>query len=89
MVILKITVQVEKNPKICFPRFGFNYDVKTNQPNYSGGTGIFLYVNPFVWLTNMPTNAGVLQNTIEPGSCKCFLLGSDKLDSIQKIFTIM
>src|SRR5690606_18755163 len=33
-----------------------------------GGTGAFSGRVPFVWLTNMPTNAGVLQNTIEPGS---------------------
>ena len=31
-----------------------------------GGTGIFTGNIPFVWFTNMPTNAGVIQNTFEP-----------------------
>src|SRR5690606_27156827 len=51
------------------PRFGFNYDVKGDRSLIMrGGTGVFSGRVPFVWLTNMPTNAGVLQNTIEPGS---------------------
>ncbi|KAF5276745.1 hypothetical protein FQR65_LT16223 [Abscondita terminalis] len=51
------------------PRFGFNYDIFGNRSFIiRGGTGIFSGKVPFVWLTNMPTGAGVLQNTIEPGS---------------------
>jgi hypothetical protein len=51
------------------PRFGFNYDVLGDRSLVlRGGTGVFSGRVPFVWLTNMPTNAGVLQNTIEPGS---------------------
>ena len=51
------------------PRLGFNYDVKGDRSLIiRGGSGIFTGRVPFVWLTNMPTNAGVLQNTIEPGS---------------------
>ena len=51
------------------PRFGFNYDVNGDRSFIvRGGTGVFTGRVPFVWLTNMPTGAGVLQNTIEPGS---------------------
>ena len=51
------------------PRLGFNYDVMGDRSlTLRGGTGIFTGRVPFVWLTNMPTNAGVLQNTVEPGS---------------------
>src|SRR5690606_37003436 len=51
------------------PRFGFNYDVMGDRTlTIRGGTGVFSGRVPFVWLTNMPTNAGVIQNTIEPGS---------------------
>ncbi len=51
------------------PRAGFNYDVLGDRSLIlRGGTGIFTGRVPFVWLTNMPTGAGVLQNTIEPGS---------------------
>jgi hypothetical protein len=51
------------------PRLGFNYDVKGDRSFIlRGGTGIFTGRVPFVWLTNMPTGAGVLQNTVEPGS---------------------
>ena len=58
-----------KSKIMLSPRFGFNYDVKGDRSLIiRGGTGIFTGRVPFVWLTNMPTNAGVLQNTIEPGS---------------------
>jgi hypothetical protein len=51
------------------PRFGFNYNVLGDRSLViRGGTGVFSGRVPFVWLTNMPTNAGVLQNTVEPGS---------------------
>jgi hypothetical protein len=51
------------------PRVGFNYDVKGDRSFVvRGGTGAFSGRVPFVWLTNMPTGAGVLQNTVEPGS---------------------
>lgn len=49
------------------PRVGVNFDVLGNRTlQLRGGTGIFTGNIPFVWLTNMPTNAGVLQNTFEP-----------------------
>jgi len=58
------------NSKVMLsPRFGFNYDVMGDRSlTLRGGTGIFTGRVPFVWLTNMPTNSGVLQNTIEPGN---------------------
>lgn len=51
------------------PRVGFRWDVSSdNSFIVRGGTGIFAGRVPFVWLTNMPSNLGVIQNTIEPGS---------------------
>jgi len=58
-----------KSRLMVSPRLGFNYDVKGDRSLIlRGGTGIFTGRVPFVWLTNMPTGAGVLQNTVEPGS---------------------
>jgi hypothetical protein len=51
------------------PRLGFRWDVKGDKSLIlRGGTGIFAGRVPFVWLTNMPANLGVIQNSIEPGS---------------------
>lgn len=48
------------------PRLGFNYDAFGDRSLVvRGGTGIFTGRVPFVWLTNMPTTMGVIQNTIE------------------------
>lgn len=48
------------------PRIGFNYDL-TGDRKYQirGGTGIFTGRAPFVWFTNLPTNSGMIQNTVE------------------------
>lgn len=48
------------------PRVGFNYDF-TGDRKYQirGGTGIFTGRAPFVWFTNLPTNSGMIQNTVE------------------------
>ncbi|MCJ8497207.1 carboxypeptidase regulatory-like domain-containing protein [Chryseobacterium salipaludis] len=55
-----------KSRVMLSPRLGFNYDVLGDRSlTLRGGTGIFTGRVPFVWLTNMPTNAGVLQNTVE------------------------
>ncbi|MBN8790131.1 MAG: TonB-dependent receptor [Terrimonas sp.] len=51
------------------PRVGFRWDIEGDRSLIlRGGTGIFSGRVPFVWLTNMPSNLGVIQNTIEPGS---------------------
>lgn len=51
------------------PRVGVRYDVLgDNSLMLRGGTGLFSGRVPFVWLSNMPSNSGVLQNTVEPGS---------------------
>lgn len=56
-----------KSQVMLSPRLGFNYDVFGDRSlTLRGGTGVFSGRVPFVWLTNMPTAAGVLQNTIEP-----------------------
>jgi len=58
-----------KSVPLFSPRFGFNYDVLGNRTlQLRGGSGIFTGNIPFVWFTNMPTNAGVIQNTFEPVS---------------------
>jgi hypothetical protein len=54
---------------ILSPRLGFKYDVTGDRSfTVRGGTGIFSGRIPFVWLTNMPANSGVIQNNVEPGS---------------------
>jgi len=51
------------------PRIGFNLDAFGNGSLLvRGGTGFFTGRVPFVWLTNMPSNSGVIQNNLEPGS---------------------
>ncbi|MFD2599388.1 TonB-dependent receptor domain-containing protein [Sphingobacterium corticis] len=58
-----------KSQLMVSPRLGLNYDVFGDRSLVlRGGTGFFSGRVPFVWLTNMPTNAGVLQNVVEPGS---------------------
>jgi hypothetical protein len=63
----KIDLAQWPNSKPLFsPRLGFNYDVKGDRTlQLRGGTGIFTGRVPFVWFTNLPTNSGMLQNTIE------------------------
>lgn len=51
------------------PRVGFRYDANDSKDFViRGGAGIFTGRVPFVWLTNQPSNLGVIQNTVEPGS---------------------
>src|SRR5690606_18140106 len=48
------------------PRVGFNYDVRGDRSlQVRGGTGIFTGRLPWVWFTNLPTNSGMIQNTVE------------------------
>ncbi|HXO75875.1 MAG TPA: hypothetical protein VN824_11580, partial [Puia sp.] len=47
------------------PRVGFRWDVKGDKSLIvRGSTGIFNGLGPFVWLTNMPTNSGMYQNSV-------------------------
>lgn len=64
-----IKIDVGLWPKSRFlinPRIGFNWDVQGNRDLIvRGGAGMFSGRFPFVWFTNMPTNSGVIQNTVE------------------------
>ncbi|HMY83139.1 MAG: TonB-dependent receptor [Saprospiraceae bacterium] len=63
------TAKWPKSVPLFSPRLGFNYDIMGDRTlQLRGGTGIFTGNIPFVWFTNMPTNAGVIQNTFEPVS---------------------
>lgn len=47
------------------PRLGFNWDpFKNGSLRFRGGTGIFTGRLPLVFFTNMPTNAGMVQNSV-------------------------
>ena len=63
----KLDVGKWPDSKIMFsPRVGFYYDFKGDRTlQLRGGTGIFTGRVPFVWFTNLPTNSGMLQNTVE------------------------
>ena len=64
---IKLDVSQWPDSKILIsPRIGFNYDVKGDRSfQLRGGTGIFTGRVPFVWFTNLPTNSGMLQNTVD------------------------
>lgn len=58
--------QWPKSKLLLSPRVGFRWDVNGDKSLVlNGGTGIFTGLLPFVWFTNQPTNAGVIQNTVE------------------------
>ena len=58
-----------KNSITLSPRVGFRYDAMGDRSLIvRGGTGIFAGRVPFVWLTNMPSTTGMIQNQVEPGS---------------------
>lgn len=47
------------------PRLGFRWDIMGDRSLIlRGGTGIFTGKMPLVWLTNMPSNNGMYQNTV-------------------------
>ena len=48
------------------PRFGFVWDVKGDKSlKVRGGSGLFQGRLPLVYFTNMPTNAGLVQNSVQ------------------------
>jgi hypothetical protein len=52
-----------KSQLVFSPRLGFNWDVKGDRSlQIRGGSGIFTGMLPFVWFTNQPTNAGLIQS---------------------------
>ena len=63
------TIDLAKWPGVkplVSPRIGFNWDIMGDRSlQLRGGSGLFTGMLPFVWFTNQPTNAGVLQNTVE------------------------
>lgn len=62
-----IDVSKWPTPKVLYsPRIGFKWNINgDNSIVINGGTGVFTGLLPFVWFTNQPTNAGVIQNTVE------------------------
>lgn len=54
-----------KNRALFSPRIGFNWDALADHSlTVRGGTGIFTGRIPFVFLTNMPSNSAMYQNSI-------------------------
>lgn len=54
-----------KSSVLFSPRVGFNWDIMGDKSLViRGGTGIFTGHIPLVFFTNMPTNAGMIQNLI-------------------------
>ncbi|WP_368411162.1 TonB-dependent receptor [Pontibacter coccineus] len=63
------TSEWPKSRIMLAPRIGFNFDAfGDGSLQLRGGTGLFNGRVPFVWLTNMPSNSGVIQNNVEPNS---------------------
>ncbi len=55
-----------KSRLMVSPRVGFNYDVFGDRTlKVRGGTGVFAGRVPFVFLTNMPSGSGVIQNVLD------------------------
>lgn len=62
----KINTAKWPNTAVLFsPRAGFNWDILgDSRLKLRGGTGIFTGRMPFVFFTNMPTNSGMIQNSV-------------------------
>lgn len=55
-----------KNQMQVSPRVGFNWDILGDKTlTLRGGTGIFTGRLPLVFFTNMPTNANLVQNSVQ------------------------
>jgi len=74
------------------PRVGFRWDVYGDKKlTLRGGTGIFTGRMPFVWLTNISQNNGMIQNTLSvfntasnPNATSTFLFNPDPLAYVSK-----
>lgn len=87
----KIDTSKWPGTKVLFsPRFGFNWDVLgDSRLKIRGGTGLFTGRMPFVFFTNMPTNSGMLQNTVtisDPNLLSQLAGGVRQKEEVMQIF---
>ncbi|MGE5518751.1 MAG: TonB-dependent receptor [Candidatus Dadabacteria bacterium] len=63
--LVNYNTQFPKATVYWSPRVGFRWDAEGNKSLIvRGGTGVFTGRMPFVWLTNISQNNGIIQNTV-------------------------